>query len=48
MFAAEIRKRRIQSMRSSRFNSERSLSSRKHFKLNRAAALTEWCGLCAA
>ena len=48
MFAAEIRKRRIQSMRSSRFNSERSLSNRKHFKLNRAAALTEWCGLCAA
>ncbi|KUJ78781.1 transposase [Ruegeria marisrubri] len=29
------------------FNSERSLSSRSHFKLNRAAALTEWRGLCA-
>lgn len=30
------------------FNSERSLHSRPIFKLNRAAALTEWCGLCAA
>ena len=27
------------------FNSERSLSSRPNFKLNRAAALTEWRGL---
>jgi len=30
------------------FNIERSLSSRSLFKLNRAAALTEWRGLCAA
>ena len=30
------------------FNSERSLSSRPHFKANRAAALAEWRGLCAA
>lgn len=30
------------------FNSERSLASRQNFKLNRAAALTEWRGLCAA
>ena len=30
------------------FNQERSLSSRPHFKLNRAAALVEWRGLCAA
>ncbi|WP_319824044.1 IS6 family transposase [Thalassovita sp.] len=30
------------------FNSERSLCSRPNFKLNRAAALTEWRGLCAA
>ncbi|MFD0981129.1 IS6 family transposase [Tropicimonas aquimaris] len=30
------------------FNSERSLSSRANFKANRAAALTEWRGLCAA
>lgn len=30
------------------FNSERSLSSRSNFKLNRAAALAEWRGLCAA
>ncbi len=29
------------------FNSERSLSSRPDFKLNRAAALAEWRGLCA-
>jgi len=29
------------------FNSERSLSSRHHFKANRAAALAEWRGLCA-
>jgi putative transposase len=29
------------------FNSERSLSSRPLFKQNRAAALTEWRGLCA-
>ncbi|AHM04461.1 Mobile element protein [Roseibacterium elongatum DSM 19469] len=30
------------------FNQERSLSSRNIFKANRAAALTEWRGLCAA
>ena len=30
------------------FNQERSLSSRPIFKLNRAAALSEWRGLCAA
>ncbi|MCA0872742.1 IS6 family transposase [Seohaeicola saemankumensis] len=29
------------------FNSERRLSSRPNFKLNRAAALAEWRGLCA-
>ncbi|MCU9838457.1 IS6 family transposase [Ruegeria sp. WL0004] len=30
------------------FNSERSLTSRQNFKLNRAAALAEWRSLCAA
>ncbi len=30
------------------FNSERSLYTRPNFKLNRAAALAEWRGLCAA
>ncbi|MFD1196505.1 IS6 family transposase [Seohaeicola saemankumensis] len=30
------------------FNHERSLSSRPNFKLNRAAALAEWRGICAA
>jgi len=30
------------------FNTERSLSSRHHFKKNRAADLAEWRGLCAA
>jgi putative transposase len=30
------------------FNRERHLYSRNDFKLNRAAALTEWRGLCAA
>ena len=29
------------------FNTDRSLSSRPHFKLNRAAALAEWRNLCA-
>jgi len=29
------------------FNQERSLSTRPNFKLNRATALAEWCGLCA-
>ena len=32
---------------SNHFNLERSLSSRHLFKLNRAAALAEWRGLCA-
>ena len=30
------------------FNQDRSLSTRPNFKLNRAAALAEWRGLCAA
>jgi putative transposase len=30
------------------FNQERGLSSRYKFKANRAAALPEWRGLCAA
>ncbi len=30
------------------FNQERSFYSRSHFKLNRGAALAEWCDLCAA
>ena len=30
------------------FNQERSLYSRANFRLNRTAALAEWCGLCAA
>lgn len=81
IFAAEIRKRRIERMRSRHwrwhldetgtgdapvptdaksaevrlrprlrhhhFNTERGLSSRPLFKANRAAALTEWRGLCA-
>jgi putative transposase len=29
------------------FYQARSLSNRNHFKLNRAAALAEWRGLCA-
>ena len=33
---------------SNHFNQEGSLSSRPHFKANRAAALAEWRGLCAA
>ena len=33
---------------SNHFNSERSLYSRANFKKNRAAALAEWRGLCAA
>ena len=33
---------------SNHFNKERSLSSRPHFKANRAAALAEWRALCAA
>ena len=30
------------------FNAERALTSRENFKSNRAAALAEWCDLCAA
>lgn len=33
---------------SNHFNQDRSLSSRPHFKANRAAALAEWRGLCSA
>ena len=33
---------------SNHFNQERSLSSRHHFKANRAAALAEWRALCSA
>ncbi len=33
---------------SNHFNQERSLSSRHHFKINRAAALAEWRALCTA
>jgi putative transposase len=32
---------------SNHFNQERSLSNRDNFKINLAAALAEWCGLCA-
>jgi putative transposase len=54
MFAAEIRRKRAQRMRSlekfaavhssvhNHFNQERHLYSRDNFKLNRAAALAEW------
>jgi putative transposase len=31
-----------------RFNTVRHLYGRPNFKLNRTAALAEWCGLCAA
>ena len=53
---AMLRFRRIRSLQkfasvhasvSNHFNQDRSLSSRIHFKLNRAAALSEWRGLCA-
>ncbi|MHA6345953.1 IS6 family transposase [Roseivivax sp. CAU 1761] len=53
---AMLRFRRLRSLQlfasvhasiSNHFNSERSLSSRANFKLNRAAALAEWRGLCA-
>lgn len=53
---AMLRFRRMQSLQKfaafhasvyNHFNSERSLYSRTNFKLNRAAALTEWRGLCA-
>jgi putative transposase len=30
------------------FNEERALYSRDNFKINRAAALAEWCQLCSA
>lgn len=33
---------------SNHFNLDRSLSKRQHFKMNRAAALEEWCQLAAA
>jgi len=47
-----LRFRRIRSLQKftsvfNRFNQERSLSTRSLFKLNRAAALAEWHGLCA-
>lgn len=51
-----LRGRRMPSLRKSaslhasvcnRFNQERSLPKRNDFKLNRAAALEEWRGLCA-
>ena len=54
---AMLRFRRIRSLQkfaavhasvSNHFNRERSLSSRPLFKANRAAALAEWRGLCAA
>jgi putative transposase len=54
---AMLRFRRIRSLQkfasvhasvSNHFNQERSLSSRALFKLNRAAALAEWRGLCTA
>ena len=38
----------VHSSISNHFNQERSLSSRHHFKANRAAALAEWRGLLAA
>jgi len=48
-----LRFRRMRSLQkfasvSNHFNEERSLSSRPLFKANRAAALAEWHGLCAA
>ena len=54
---AMLRFRRMRSLRkfasvyafvTNHFNTDRSLSSRPHFKLNRAAALAEWQGLCTA
>jgi len=54
---AMLRLRRMRSLQkfasvhasvSNHFDQERSLSSRHLFKLNRAAALAEWRGLCAA
>lgn len=53
---AMIRFRRMRSLKkfasvhasvSNHFNQDRSLSTQTHFKLNRAAALAEWRGLCA-
>ena len=53
---AMLRFRRMRSLQKSasvhasvynHFNQERSLSTRPNFKLNRAAALAEWRGLCA-
>jgi hypothetical protein len=37
----------VHSSISNHFNSERSLSSRKFYKLNRTAALVEWRAICA-
>ena len=54
---AKLRFRRMRSLQkfaavhasvSNHFNQDRSLYSRPNFKLNRAAALAEWRGLCAA
>ena len=50
---AMLRFRRMQSLQKfasvhNHFNLERSLTSRAHFKKNRAAALAEWRDLCAA
>jgi len=55
--SARVRFRRMRSLQKfasfhasvfNHFNQERSLSSRHLFKANRAAALAEWRGLCAA
>ena len=52
---AMLRFRRIQTLQKfvsvhssvyNHFNQERSLSKRDHFKVNRTAALAEWCQLC--
>lgn len=47
MFVAQIRKRSVQASITNYFSTDRSPSSRANFKLNRAAALEEWRGLCA-
>jgi len=49
---AMLRFRRMRTLQtfasvSNHFNQDRSVSSRQNFKLNRAAALTEWRALCA-
>jgi transposase-like protein len=48
IFAAEIRRNRVQAMRAFRVNQERFLISRQIFKDRRTAALTAWRQLCAA